>query len=104
MRRFSCAVLLACLVVGLGANAETITIPVGQQAPENRDLPRPTRGMSDEAVVVQFGLPASKSEPVGEPPIMAWKYRHYTVYFESQTVIHSVLTHTPSGALDAGGE
>ena len=47
------------------------------------------------AVLNEFGLPQSKSAPVGEPPISIWRYPDYTVYFESETVIHSVLTHTP---------
>ena len=92
-------ILLLVLVLGLamvsGVNAEVIHIPVGQQAPEKMDLPRPTRGMSSEAVLEQYGLPSSKSGPVGDPPISTWRYPDYTVYFESETVIHSVLTHTP---------
>ena len=95
MRRIASAALLFGLVFTAAPNAEVITIPVGQQAPENRNLPRPTRGMSLDAVLEKFGVPESKSGPVGDPPITTWKYPDYTVYFESATVIHSVLTHTP---------
>ena len=84
------------------SHAEVIQIPVGQQAPELQDLPRPTRGMSQTAVIEEFGLPEDKSAPVGDPPISKWTYPHYTVYFESETVIHSVLTHTPK--VDLGEE
>ena len=62
-------VLLFGLVAVTGAMAEVIHIPVGQQAPEKRDLPRPTRGMSAEAVLEHYGLPLSKLGPVGDPPI-----------------------------------
>ncbi len=82
--------------------AETIHIPVGQQAPERRDLPRPVRGMSATQVLEEFGLPQSKTDAVGDPPISSWRYPQYTVYFESDTVIHSVLQHTPR--VDAGAE
>ncbi len=95
MRTSASAALLFGLVFAAASNAEVITIPVGQQAPENRNLPRPTRGMSLDAVLERFGGPDIKSGPVGDPPISTWRYPDYTVYFESATVIHSVLTHTP---------
>ena len=77
------------------AGAEVIPIPVGQQAPELRDLPRPTRGMSQDAVLTRFGEPLSLTRPVGQPPISKWHYADFTVYFESSVVIHSVLMHKP---------
>lgn len=77
------------------AYAEVIHIPVGEQAPENQNLPRPTRGMSEDAVLDSFGEPLSMGAPVGQPPISKWLYENFTVYFESGVVIHSVLTHKP---------
>ena len=74
---------------------ETINIPIGTQAAENADLPRPTRGMREEHVLETWGLPDSRSGPVGEPPISTWRYSAFTVMFESGVVIHSVLTHRP---------
>ncbi len=94
------AFVIGILVATPGV-AEVIHIPVGQQAPERRDLPRPVRGMSTTQVLEQFGLPQSKTGPVGEPPISSWRYPQYTVYFESDTVIHSVLQHTPRVDVDA---
>lgn len=90
--RFVLFVLIAAI---FSVNAEVIHIPVGQQAPEKQDLPRPVRGMSADTVLEQYGLPDSKSGPVGDPPISSWRYPDYTVYFESETVIHSALMHTP---------
>ncbi len=86
---------LLVMAIALAVRAEVIHIPVGQQAPEKQDLPRPVRGMSAGHVLEQYGLPTSKSGPVGDPPISIWRYPDYSVYFESDTVIHSVLTHTP---------
>lgn len=88
--------LLLAMVIAVATNAEVIHIPVGQQAPEKQDLPRPVRGMSADQVLEQYGLPKSTSGPVGDPPISIWRYPDYSVYFESDTVIHSVLTHTPT--------
>ncbi|MGR9093037.1 MAG: phosphodiesterase [Gammaproteobacteria bacterium] len=93
--------LLTLLFVVTSAVAEVIHIPVGQQAPDLQDLPRPVRGMSTTQVLEQFGLPQSKTGPVGEPPISSWRYPAYTVYFESDTVVHSVLQHTPRVDVDA---
>ena len=52
---------------------------------------RPTAGMSMEKVIQEFGEPDSRVDPVGEPPISRWEYGNYTVYFEHQYVIHSVV-------------
>jgi hypothetical protein len=30
---------------------------------------------------------------VGEPPISRWEYTGYTVYFEHDLVLHSVIQH-----------
>ena len=48
-------------------------------------------GMSMDQVNNQFGAPGEKYAAVGEPPITRWVYDHYTVYFEHDHVIHSVL-------------
>ena len=93
--RFASVACLLMLLVATSLQAEVIHIPVGQQAPENRNLPRPERGMSAETVIAKFGEPISIYPAVGEPPISRWEYSDFNVYFESQTVIHSVLTHKP---------
>lgn len=93
--------LVICLFAATPVASEVIHIPVGQQAPGHHDLPRPVRGMSATQVLEQFGLPDSKTGPVGDPPISSWRYPQYTVYFESETVIHSVLQHVPQVDVDA---
>lgn len=50
----------------------------------------PTRGMTMEYVEANFGSPASKRLPVGDPPITRWEYSGFIVYFEYKRVIHSV--------------
>lgn len=54
---------------------------------------RPTRGMSMEKVTTAWGDPVSKSAAVGQPPITAWEYPGFTVYFEYEHVIHAVVKH-----------
>lgn len=79
----------------LSLEYQVIEIPVGQQGAQYANLPRPVRGMSTAIVLERFGEPLSKTAAVGQPPISRWHYQHFTVYFESDTVIDSVLPHTP---------
>lgn len=51
----------------------------------------PGRGMTMEMVQNRFGEAIEKYSAVGEPPITKWKYNNFTVYFESEFVIHSVV-------------
>lgn len=73
------------------SQAETIHIPVGQQAPELEGMEVPQRNMLQDEVEARFGVPDSRSQPVGDPPISYWDYPQYRVYFENDRVIHSVL-------------
>lgn len=54
-----------------------------------RDLPR--NSLSMDAVESRYGQPQEKRAPVGDPPITRWLYDDYSVYFEYQLVIESVL-------------
>lgn len=72
--------------------AETVAIPLGQQG-RAWDVETPRTGLSKEQVTARFGEPRSKSGPVGEPPIYSWDYGQFSVYFESDRVIHSVVKH-----------
>jgi len=85
-----CAALAAAT-----ATADVLKIPLSQQAAELADLPRPVHGQTATAVEATWGQPLSRRGPVGEPPISAWEYDHFTVYFERDLVLHSVLRHTP---------
>lgn len=51
----------------------------------------PRRGLRMEQVEERYGEPLSRSAAVGEPPIIRWDYPEFTVYFESDSVIHTVL-------------
>ena len=52
----------------------------------------PKRGLSQQDVRAQYGEPQVVKGPVGQPPITRWDYPHYVVYFEYQTVLHTVHT------------
>lgn len=58
----------------------------------------PVRGATMNTVEQNFGKPAQILPAVGDPPITRWIYPAFTVYFEHQYVIHSVVPATPGSA------
>ncbi|MCJ8167709.1 phosphodiesterase [Atopomonas sediminilitoris] len=76
------------------AHAQSLSIPLGQQG--DALVNSPSRGQSPSQVLEQFGLPQAQHPAVGSPPITRWDYPHFSVYFEHQHVINSVLKHQPS--------
>ncbi len=53
----------------------------------------PGRGMHMDQVEARFGAPLEKIPAVGDPPITRWVYSNYTVYFERDIVLDSVIHH-----------
>lgn len=89
--------LLITLCMPLGAYAETLQIPIGQQGANELHLPQ--FGESQRSVLERFGLADEEHPSVGNPPITRWDYREFSVYFEHTHVINSVRHHQPSAAL-----
>jgi hypothetical protein len=78
------------LVLGLSgaAYADTLAIP-GHYDNDSR-MVMPRRGINMDQVLAEFGEPEVRKEAVGDPPITEWDYGDFRVYFEYQTVLHSV--------------
>jgi len=53
---------------------------------------RPINGITMSAVEQKFGVAEHKSDTIGEPPITVWTYPDFSVFFEHNIVIHSVVT------------
>lgn len=87
------AVLLTLSALPATAISDVLLIDaIAEAAPNTMDgLPRPTRSMRMETVKSKFGEPAQVSGPVGEPPITRWDYDGYSVYFEHELVLHTVV-------------
>ena len=68
--------------------ADTVKIPLGQQPTSEEEVPR--MGMKKAEVERQYGSPQKRKAPVGEPPISRWDYADFSVYFEGNTVLHTV--------------
>ena len=81
------------LLVGAAGpvRADTVKMPLGQQPTSEEDVPR--MGMKKTEVERQYGSPRGRKTPVGDPPISRWDYSNYSVYFEGNTVLHTVQRH-----------
>jgi len=82
------------LALASTGQADTLKISVSKQSPEMQSISRPHNGMDKASVERVFGAPQATNGPVGEPPISNWVYEQFTVYFEGDTVLHSVLRKT----------
>jgi len=84
------ALAWALLAPSVGAN--TLAIPGHTDFGDTQTMPR--RGISMDSVLVDFGEPSQRLGPVGDPPISEWVYGSFRVYFENQTVLHSIDLNT----------
>lgn len=91
MRRFLAFAL--ALTLAAPAMADTLLIERSRRAKGAV----PERGQSMTQVEAQFGAPQERRGPVPanptkkNPPISTWVYPGFTVYFEHQRVINTVL-------------
>ncbi len=83
---------LAMTIVAMGmaadARADVLLIEEVRQA-ENMAVPE--NGLSMAEVEARFGAPESRDGPVGDPPITQWVYGRWSVYFEYDKVLFTVL-------------
>jgi hypothetical protein len=80
--------LTLALALSGPAAADVLLIDSIQAAPE---IHTPRNGLNMEQVRQQFGQPSQEVPAVGEPPISRWEYTGFTVYFEHELVLHSVV-------------
>lgn len=92
MRSGTIIIALALALIAPLTGAGTLAIPGHNEFGETQIMPR--RGISMDSVLVEFGEPEQRRGPVGEPPISEWVYGSFRVYFEHQTVLHSIDLNT----------
>lgn len=76
------------MVLSAPAQADVLIIDEVRQV-ERMDLPK--NGQTKQAIEARFGSPANKQGAVGDPPISRWDFDQYSVYFEYDLVLYSVL-------------
>ena len=89
------ALLLGCAVAGSAA-AETVVVNDQVQVRESQTA-MPKRGLTMDDVEKHFGAPVNRHPTVGgasaqQPPITRWDYNGFSVVFEGNHVVDSVLT------------
>ena len=82
-------VFIALLLLMSGAAYADVLIIDEVRQVEKMDLPR--NGESKASIEAKFGTPAARKPAVGDPPISRWDYDRYSVYFEYNLVLYSVL-------------
>ncbi len=87
------ALVLAGAAIPVHSDVLLLEQGIAQEPPNSGEgLPRPTRGASMDQVLERFGEPRDRIPAVGIPPISRWVYDGYTVYFEDQHTITSVIS------------
>ena len=104
IKHFIYTLALSMALTIITTRAETILIPINSQGADLRGIKLPTTGEIQQSIREQYGEPDSISGPTGKPPISRWNYRQFSVYFESDRVIHSVLKHQRQSSSDSTSE
>ena len=81
--------LLSCVMASTSLYADVLPIPLSNNVSESADTPK--LGLDMQRVEEQFGEPNQRLDSVGEPPITRWIYPTFTVFFEHDKVLHSVI-------------
>ena len=79
---------LAGTLLPLAVSGDVLVLDEVRQV-EKMDLPK--NGLSKSEVESRFGTPSKRHDAVGEPPITRWDYDTYSVYFEYDLVLYTVL-------------
>ncbi len=75
------------------ANADILLLDAIAESPSNSaaGLSRPRTGQDMNQTRSQFGEPMKEISWIGDPPISRWVYDQFTVYFENNRVITTVV-------------
>ena len=104
--RILTALLCGCALAS-SAGAETIVVNDEVQVRDSQ-LQRPSRGVTMDEVEKRFGAPVTRHPAVGgssehQPPITRWDYSGFSVFFERDRVIDSVVTGSTVTASSVAG-
>ncbi len=94
MKSTTTLILALSFMLGAAAShADVLLLDAIEKAPANSSegIPRPTNGQSMDQVKGSYGEPKNIIPAVGDPPITRWVYDQFTVYFEHNLVINTVV-------------
>ena len=81
----------ATLASGL-ASADEVTLPAAAEPAATVPVSTPNRGITMNKVESEYGSPSERHAAIGSPPITRWDYPGFSVFFERDHVIHSVVS------------
>ncbi len=87
-RIIALSMLLSCGLPAVAARADVLLIEA-LRAADGRNLP--CNGLTTAKVRQRWGEPSKIHAPVGQPPISRWVYPEFSVYFEYDLALCSVL-------------
>ena len=86
--------LLTLILINSGpALADVLLVDSIQSAPQ---IQTPRNGLTMSQIRQQYGNPASELPAVGNPPISRWEYDGYSVFFENDLALHTVIHQSAS--------
>ena len=94
MKRGVVQLFTLALIMSSGTiESDVLLLDAIEHSPTNttQGIPRPTRGMTMQTVKSRFGEPSKIHPRIGNPPITRWDYTDYSVFFEYQQVLTSVV-------------
>ncbi len=78
-------------ILALAATTATADVLLIDEVRQVDRMELPENGTSKADVEAKFGEPKEKQSAVGDPPITRWDYDSYSVYFEYDLVLFTVL-------------
>lgn len=85
---------LLILVAGMGLSpawSDEVTMPAAAEPAASVPVSTPDRGITMNKVEAEYGSPSERHAAIGSPPITRWDYPGFSVFFERDHVIHSVV-------------
>jgi hypothetical protein len=83
--------IVLAFMLALTFQAVSADVLIIDEVRQSGRMELPINGQSKANVEASFGAPAQKQAAVGDPPISSWKYGTYSVYFEYDLVLFTVL-------------
>ena len=83
--------IVLAFMLALTFQAVSADVLIIDEVRQSGRMELPTNGQSKATVEANFGAPVQKQAAVGDPPISSWNYDTYSVYFEYDLVLFTVL-------------
>lgn len=91
MARMVLALMLLGIMIVAGSGPLLADVLLIEEVRQSEKMELPENGVSMDEVRARYGEPIGAVAAVGDPPITRWDYDTWSVYFEYETVLFTVL-------------